>query len=139
MKYFSHRHRVCFYETDAMGVVHHSNYFRYFEEARGGWVRHHKLDTLIWGADPIGFAVIEAEAKYIRAALHNDELEIRLQVRREKSRYHFRYALYRVSDSTLLATGGTTHVPVNSQMKICKVPEIFNQVVEKEPWTETWP
>lgn len=26
--------RVQFYETDQMGVVHHSNYFRYFEVAR---------------------------------------------------------------------------------------------------------
>ena len=28
------QHRVPFYETDAMGIVHHSNYLRYFELAR---------------------------------------------------------------------------------------------------------
>ena len=26
--------RVEYYETDAMGIVHHSNYIRYFETAR---------------------------------------------------------------------------------------------------------
>lgn len=27
-------HRVQYYETDQMGIVHHSNYIRWFEEAR---------------------------------------------------------------------------------------------------------
>ena len=28
------KHRVNFYDTDAMAVVHHANYIRWFEEAR---------------------------------------------------------------------------------------------------------
>ena len=31
---FNHEIRVRFVETDAMGIVHHSNYLHYFEEAR---------------------------------------------------------------------------------------------------------
>lgn len=30
-----YRHKVQYYETDKMGFVHHSNYIRWFEEARG--------------------------------------------------------------------------------------------------------
>ena len=29
-------HKVQYYETDGMGIVHHSNYIRWFEEARVG-------------------------------------------------------------------------------------------------------
>lgn len=29
-----YEHRVQYYETDQMGIVHHSNYIRWFEEAR---------------------------------------------------------------------------------------------------------
>ena len=29
-----YRHKVQYYETDQMGIVHHSNYIRWFEEAR---------------------------------------------------------------------------------------------------------
>ncbi len=29
-----YEHKVQYYETDAMGIVHHSNYIRWFEEAR---------------------------------------------------------------------------------------------------------
>lgn len=30
--------KVNYYETDMMGVVHHSNYIRWFEEARISWM-----------------------------------------------------------------------------------------------------
>lgn len=31
---YSYEHKVQYYETDQMGVVHHSNYIRWFEECR---------------------------------------------------------------------------------------------------------
>jgi acyl-CoA thioester hydrolase len=34
-------HKVAFYETDAMGVVHHSNYVRYLEHARVEFLNEH--------------------------------------------------------------------------------------------------
>ncbi|NCW48253.1 MAG: hypothetical protein EBV88_02085, partial [Actinobacteria bacterium] len=37
---FSHIVRVRFSETDAMGIVHHSRYLPYMEEARVEYLRH---------------------------------------------------------------------------------------------------
>ena len=37
---FSHTVRVRFSETDAMGIVHHSRYLPYMEEARVEYLRH---------------------------------------------------------------------------------------------------
>lgn len=34
MKITPYEHKVQYYETDKMGIVHHSNYIRWFEEAR---------------------------------------------------------------------------------------------------------
>ena len=34
MEVYSYKHKVQYYETDQMGIVHHSNYIRWFEEAR---------------------------------------------------------------------------------------------------------
>ena len=34
MIYKPYKHLVQYYETDQMGIVHHSNYIRWFEEAR---------------------------------------------------------------------------------------------------------
>ena len=36
---FEYRRDINYYETDRMGVVHHSNYIRFLEEARCYWLR----------------------------------------------------------------------------------------------------
>ncbi len=41
-------HRVNYYETDRMGITHHSNYIRWMEEARIDF-----LEQLGWGYDKI--------------------------------------------------------------------------------------
>ena len=37
MKY---EHKTQYYETDQMGIIHHSNYIRWFEEARIDFMDH---------------------------------------------------------------------------------------------------
>ena len=39
MSVYSTTWRVQYYETDKMGIVHHSNYVRYFETARTEYLR----------------------------------------------------------------------------------------------------
>ena len=39
-----YKREVNYYETDRMGIVHHSNYIRYFEEARIFMLREKGLD-----------------------------------------------------------------------------------------------
>ena len=34
MEYRVYEHKTQYYETDQMGIIHHSNYIRWFEEAR---------------------------------------------------------------------------------------------------------
>ena len=35
---FTFERKINYYETDKMGVVHHSNYIRFMEEARCDWL-----------------------------------------------------------------------------------------------------
>lgn len=49
-----YRHRAQYYETDQMGIIHHSNYIRWFEEAR--------IDIL----DQMGFSYKDMETRGIR-------------------------------------------------------------------------
>ena len=36
---FKYERKINYYETDRMGVVHHSNYIRFLEEARCYWLQ----------------------------------------------------------------------------------------------------
>ncbi len=138
-KAFSHVHRVGFWETDAMGVVHHSNYLKYFEEARVSWMRaQHLIDCHYPNAD-LALGVIESRVSHLKPARFNDELRIFLQVKQERLKIHFQYAIYLNASDALVASGSTVLVPVNSSLRPVRVPEPLVAQLEKETWTETWP
>ena len=69
---YSHTIRVRFSETDAMGIVHHSRYLPYLEEARVEYLR--EIDHPYTSLRDEGFdiAVLEAAVRY-RQPLRFDE------------------------------------------------------------------
>ena len=58
-------HRVNFYDTDAMNVVHHANYIRWFEIGRVEYLRSLgiTLDDLM--SDGFLFPITEVKAKFL--------------------------------------------------------------------------
>ncbi len=69
--------RVNYHETDQMGVVHHSNYLRYFEEARTDFMRTVGLPYAVMEARGILMPVLEVACRYKSPARYDDELTIR--------------------------------------------------------------
>lgn len=69
-------HRVAFYETDAMGVVHHANYLRFFEQARVIWLEENDRPYTEYMAMGLHFAVTRAEVDYRLATRFDDRLVI---------------------------------------------------------------
>lgn len=69
-------HRVAFYETDAMGIVHHSNYVRFFENARVVWLDEHDEPYVRYAERDLHFAVTKVEVEYLRSARFDDRLSI---------------------------------------------------------------
>ncbi len=69
-------HRVAFFETDAMGIVHHANYVRYLELARVVWMDEHDRPYREYVADAFHFATTSVEVRYHRSAAFDDVLTI---------------------------------------------------------------
>lgn len=130
--------RVAFYETDMMGVVHHSNYLRYFEDSRLEWLAQAGLVDNFNKADGFQFAVVDAGLKYKKPATYGEELVVKMQVRKNKAKLEFQYAIYN-SHQELLCTGYTTHVTVDAKMNISRIPREVEEKLEKEEWIEIWP
>ena len=61
---FRHRIRVRFAETDAMGIVHHSNYLLYLEEARVAYLRSLDRPYTEMRRDGVDHAVLESFVQY---------------------------------------------------------------------------
>ena len=69
-------HRVPFYETDAMGIVHHANYVRWLELARIVWMDEHDRPYREWMEQGFHFATTRVEVGYRRAAVFDDRVAV---------------------------------------------------------------
>ena len=104
-------HRVSFYDTNAMGVVHHSNYIRWFEIGRVNFLRSIGITLGEMMDDGYVFPITEVRCKYIASGKFDDVLRIETTpVALTKAKMEFSYKIYRDSDNTLLVEGFTQNV-----------------------------
>lgn len=136
---FFYLRRVAFCDTDAMGVVHHAHYIRYFEEARVAWLRARGLNHLHYPEADMCLAVLESMCQHLASCRFDEELKIYLQGRQERLKIHLQYAIVRTANPhEVVALGKTVLVPVNLALKPIKPPKALLEQLRKEPWTETW-
>ena len=67
---------VRYYETDQMGIVHHSNYIRYFECGRNAMLRDLDMPMEKVEASGVMMAVVAVDCKYKVPAKLGDTLRI---------------------------------------------------------------
>lgn len=110
---FRTRLRARFAETDLQGVVHHSVYFVYFEQARVEYFKSLGFDFRQSRHDgDFDITVVEAHCKYLAPAGFDDELEIAVwtsQVRRAS--FTIEYFICR--DETPIAYGHTVQAAID--------------------------
>ncbi len=115
------RHRVAFYETDAMGIVHHSNYLRFFENARVEWLDRHDQPYIAYADAGLHFAVTHVEVDYRRSARFDDTIEITTWV--EWARGASLRMAYRIErEGELLVVGATEHASVDDEGRVRRIP-----------------
>ena len=124
-------HRVKFYDTDVMGVVHHSNYIRWFETGRVEFLRALGIDLNEMMSDGILFPIVEVGAKFHAPARFDDELEILTTAETlTRAKMQFRYEIRRLGEEKILAEGNSTNV-FTSGGKICRLPEKYSALLSK--------
>ncbi len=66
-------------------------------------------------------------------------LTVRLQIRLQGLRVIFQYQGFtdQFGDKAVV-TGESTHVPLNKNLKVRRLPIALKAHLEKEPWNETW-
>ena len=67
---------VRYYETDQMGIVHHSNYIRYFECGRSDMMQKNGLPIEVIEKEGVMLPVISVEARYKMPAKMGDTIRI---------------------------------------------------------------
>ena len=116
--------RVRYPEVDAMGYLHHSRFFQYFEIGRVELLRsmgHAYADLERQG---IFFVVVKVECRYRAPARYDEEVQLTTRIKRQTHvRIDHDYELRR--GSTLLAEATTTIACVNREGQLTEIPSLL--------------
>jgi acyl-CoA thioester hydrolase len=116
--------RVRYYETDAMGIVHHSRYLTYFELGRTEMLRAAGITYREVEESGLMMVIVRAECRYRKPARYDDLLRLVTKTRRVTAvKLEHEYQLFR--DEELLVEGSTMLACVDRDGEICRVPEQF--------------
>lgn len=138
-RWYRHRLRVRYQETDQMGVVYHANYLNWFEIGRTELIRELGYPYRRIEEKGLLLPVVEAEVKFRHPARYDDLISVYTRVADYSSvRMEFACEIRRVSEEEertdekpsgtllepsgeLLVTGTTRHVWVNPSWKPVRI------------------
>lgn len=116
--------RVRYSETDAMGTVHHANYFVYFEQARTDLLRTRGVSYR--QVEEMGFLLVltRVAARLLKPVHYDDDLRIRTTVRRTTMvRIDHGYEVFRAGE--LVAEGESTLACIDREGRPQALPEFL--------------
>ncbi len=111
-------HKVNYYETDKMGVTHHSNYIRWMEEARIEFLEQIGFGYDKLEADGIISPVIGIECDYKMTTTFADEISITVGVKEFKGvRLIIEYVMKNIKTDEVVFIGISKHCFTNKEGK----------------------
>jgi len=95
-------------ETDAMAVVHHVNYYLYFEVAREDLIKELGISYKELEESGVMLPLVETQCKYIEAAKYDDNLVVEATISQlTPVKVKVAYVIRREEDNKILAKGNT--------------------------------
>ena len=111
-----YEHKIQYYETDKMGITHHSNYIRFMEEARIDW-----LDRIGWSfskLEDMGLSspVISVKCEYKKSTTYPDKILIKPILDSYNGiKMKIKYEMRNKETSEIVAIGETQHCFLNEK------------------------
>ena len=123
--------KVRYVETDQMGIVHHSNYYPWFEVGRSDFIMKSGITYSQMEKEGVLLPLVESYCKYNEGAKYEDDIIIKTFIESiSPVKVIFNYDVIREKDGKLLAKGKTTHAFVDKNFKIVKLFTRLNLVLQ---------
>ena len=141
MQWKPYLHKVQFYETDGMGIVHHGNYILWMEEARTDL-----MDQLGWGYHRaveagIDFGVYEVSCAYRSMTRFGETVAVTVTVEKlQAAKLELGYTIADAETGAVRAQGKSVHFfydrnkgkPVALKRALPEVYDLLAQAKERE-------
>lgn len=122
-------HKVNYYETDKMGITHHSNYIRFMEEARLNTLSEIGFPMTMLEKAGIASPVISVNCEYRQPTTYGDEIEIEVQVTGYTGvRLTLSYTMKNTADGAVVAEATSSHCFINNNGRPVPLKKYFPQL-----------
>lgn len=110
--------KINYYETDKMGVVHHSNYIRFLEEARCCMLDEMGIPFSVLEENGITIPVLGVNVEYKNHVTFDDVIEIKLYTKEYNGvRLNMGYEVKNKKNGKIVLTGETKHCLTDKSLK----------------------
>ncbi len=131
---------VRYAETDMMGIVHHSRYYPWFEQARTDFIKKIGMTYSEMEKRGIMLPLTETGAKYYYGLKYEDEVLVKCSLTNlTVARCEFGYEVYKLPEMKLMTTGKTCHgfvnehfVPINMKKLHPDIWQALNSLMSAE-------
>ena len=115
---YTYIHKTQYYESDQMGVIHHSNYIRWFEEARTAYMDDRGYAYARLEHEGIVSPVLTVECEYKKMIRFGDTARIVVELEKFNGiKMVVSYKVYLDSTGELCTVGKTSHCFLNRDNK----------------------
>ena len=136
----AYRRKVYYYETDQMSIVHHSNYIRWFEEARIDFLEQIGIPMDVIEKNGVMIPVLSVTSNYRSMTRFGDEFIVKLKI--EKYNGIKLQIIYEIVDSKTLEvrnTGSSSHCFIDMNEKVISLKKTHPDMHEIfEKYVGTW-
>lgn len=133
---FIYLRKVNYYETDQMGITHHSNYVRWMEEARMAMLKDAGFGIKKFEDDGITSPVLSVECNYKHTTTFDDNIKIEVTLTGYTGvKLFMSYKMINADTDTLVFTANSSHCFVDMQgvpIAIKKRYPQFDELLRKE-------
>ena len=115
---FSFERKINYYETDRMGVVHHSNYIRFMEEARCKLLESLDMPFSLMEENGVTIPVLGVNCEYKYHVTFGDVIVISLFIKEYSGvRMTIGYTIINKENGKIVLTGETKHCFTDKSLK----------------------
>ena len=127
-----YKRKINYYETDKMGIVHHSNYIRFFEEARCSLLEDCGLPYDLMEEKGIMSPVLGVSCKYKQHVTFGDTIQVHAYIKEFTGvKFTVAYEIYNKETSILCVSGESNHCFTDSNLKPLNIKKHHYDVYEK--------
>lgn len=130
---------VRFSETDAMGVVWHGNYLKFFEDAREHFGREYGIEYLDIHKRGYFVPIVKSEISHKASIFYGEEAHVEVILEKHDSaKIVFRYKVYNKTTNQLAAVGMTMQVFMFASDRTLELikPNFYHEWEEKQSWID---